>query len=93
MAERCARPCRQARPPDSCTLLLRRERTCETFARLARAAEKEPPRVRALLGAFGQELGTDPAPLKRLKSSLNPLSRFDFGELRDELRHASDWQA
>jgi hypothetical protein len=30
--------------------------------------------------------------LDRLKGSLNPLSRFDFGNLRS-LRHAKGWQA
>jgi len=63
-----------------------------TFRRLARAAAFEPPRVRALLGALGQEMGADPRSLKELKSSLNPLSKFDFGRLRP-LKHAAEWQA
>jgi hypothetical protein len=63
-----------------------------TFARLAKAAEKEPPRVRAMLGALGQELQADPKLLKRLRRSLNPSSRFDFGALRG-LQYARDWQA
>ena len=34
-----------------------------------------------------------PAPLlDRLRRSLNPLSRFDFGQLRN-LRYAKEWQA
>jgi hypothetical protein len=64
----------------------------ERFARLARAALDEPPRVRAMLGALGTELGADEAALRRLRKSLNPLSRFDFGLLRG-LPHARDWQA
>lgn len=63
-----------------------------TFARLAKAAEKEPPRVRAMLGALGQELRADPKLLARLRKSLNPASRFEFGPLRG-LQHARDWQA
>jgi hypothetical protein len=62
------------------------------FTRLAQAALQEPPRVRAMLGALGEELGAPPQDLKRLRASLNPLSRFDFGTLRD-LRFARDWQA
>lgn len=64
----------------------------ERFTRLARAAVAEPPRVRAMLGAFGQELGMPAAVLTRLRASLNPLSRFDFGQLRS-LEHAREWQA
>jgi hypothetical protein len=64
----------------------------DRFARLARAALDEPPRVRAMLGALGTEVGADPAALRRLRKSLNPLSRFDFGIFR-ELPHAREWQA
>jgi hypothetical protein len=69
--------------------LIRRE---GVFPRLAEAALAEPPRVRAMLGALGQELGEEPALLDRLRASLNRLSRFDFGLLRS-LRHAAEWQA
>jgi Family of unknown function (DUF6088) len=62
------------------------------FDRVAAAAGEEPPRVRAMLGAFGQEMRANPKALARLRRSLNPLSRFDFGELR-ELRYAKEWQA
>jgi len=64
----------------------------DSFARLATAALAEPPRVRAMLGALGEELQMPPRLLKRLRASLNPLSRFDFGPLR-VLRTASEWQA
>ena len=64
----------------------------DRFERLARAALSEPPRVRAILGALGQELGMPERPLKKLRASLNPLSRYDFGALRT-LRHAKEWQA
>ncbi len=62
------------------------------FMRLARAALHEPPRVRAMLGALGEELAAPPEELARLRESLNPLSRFDFGALRS-LRFAKHWQA
>lgn len=64
----------------------------DTFARLAKAAEKEPPRVRAMLGALGEELGADSELLEQLRNTLNPSSRFDFGVLAD-LEHAPKWQA
>lgn len=62
------------------------------FLRLVDAAMTEPPRVRAMLGALGQELDMSPRALDRLRKSLNPLSRFDFGRL-DALRYAREWQA
>jgi hypothetical protein len=64
----------------------------ETYMRLVTAALAEPPRVRAMLGALGQELGMPDRQLNRLRQSLNPLSRFDFGALRS-LRHAAEWQS
>ncbi|MEK6326777.1 MAG: DUF6088 family protein [Actinomycetota bacterium] len=64
----------------------------ETFAKLARAALHEPPRVRAMLGALGQELGADERTLSRLRGGINPLSRYDFGRL-GPLPYAREWQA
>ena len=64
----------------------------DRFRRLASAAMAEPPRVRAMLGALGQQLDMPAAVVDRLRRSLNPLSRFDFGALR-ALRYAADWQA
>jgi hypothetical protein len=60
--------------------------------RLLNAAASEPPRVRAILGALGQQLGTSPARLQPLRESLNPLSRFDFGAFA-ALPYARHWQA
>jgi|SRR5882762_214474 len=62
------------------------------FERLLKIADSEPPRVRAVLGAIGEEIRKKPVALRRLRDSLNPLSRFDFGALRG-LRHARAWQA
>jgi hypothetical protein len=64
----------------------------QRFRALARAAEAEPPRVRAMLGAIGEELGMPAGALERLRKGLNPLSRFDFGAL-SSLRYARQWQA
>lgn len=62
------------------------------FERLLKVAESEPPRVRAMLGAIGEQLGKNRATLKQLRDSLNPFSRFAFGALAG-LPHARDWQA
>jgi hypothetical protein len=64
----------------------------ERFARLARAAADEPPRVRAMLGALGELAGAEEQRVRNLRESLNPLSRFDFGAL-STLPNARDWQA
>jgi hypothetical protein len=64
----------------------------DRFERVAEAAMTEPPRVRAMLGALGQEAGVSGELLNGLRGSLNPLSRFDFGVL-STLRHAREWQA
>ncbi len=64
----------------------------KTFARLLEAAPSEPPRVRAILGAFGEKIGTDRKKLASLHQSLNPLSKFDFG-IFATLPNAKAWQA
>jgi hypothetical protein len=62
------------------------------FDRLMRIARFEPPRVRAMLGAIGQQLKRPPRELDRLRRSLNSLTRFDFGALSG-LPYARDWFA
>jgi hypothetical protein len=62
------------------------------FERLLRVAPSEPPRVRAMLGAIGQQLGQPEKRLLALRKGLNPLSRFDFGNLV-ALAFARQWQA
>jgi hypothetical protein len=69
--------------------LLAKDRHLE---RLLKVADSEPPRVRALLGVLAEELGRDPAARTRLRASLNPLSRFEFGPFAS-LTHAHEWQA
>lgn len=60
--------------------------------RLLKIADTEPPRVRAMLGALSEHLGRNGRTLHRLRASLNPLSRFDFGMLT-ALPNAVAWQA
>lgn len=62
------------------------------FTRLLAAAPSEPPRVRAMLGAIGQQLGKPRKMLARLRVSLNPFTQFDFGTLA-ALPYATEWQA
>jgi hypothetical protein len=62
------------------------------FERLLKVADTEPPRVRALLGAIGEQLGRGKKSLERLRASLNPFSKFDFGALAG-LPYARHWQA
>lgn len=64
----------------------------DLFEHLLHVAKSEPPRVRAILGAIGEEIGCAEQQLLRLRKSLNPLSRFDFGNL-SSLKHAKQWQA
>jgi len=66
--------------------------TEKRFERLIRVAATEPPRVRAMLGAIGQQLNKSPRALQKLRDSLNPLSRFEFGKL-SALMSAESWQA
>jgi hypothetical protein len=72
------------------TLKLLSDQGC--FERLLKVADSEPPRVRAILGATGEQLGKTSPALQRLRASLNPFSRFDFGLLAG-LRQARHWQA
>jgi hypothetical protein len=62
------------------------------FERLLKVADSEPPRVRAILGAIGEQLSKKPAVVQRLRASLNPFSKFDFGLLAG-LPCACHWQA
>ena len=62
------------------------------FERLLKVVESEPPRVRAILGAIGQEIGFRKTKLIFLQKSLHPLSRFDFGKL-SSLKFSQKWQS
>ena len=69
------------------------------FARLARFARAEPPRVRALLGALGTDLRAEGAArsvpasvLAALRAGLNPLTAFRLPGADGVLRHAAAWR-
>ena len=62
------------------------------FDRILKIIDSEPPRVRAMLGALGERLSASPKALLRLRATLNPFSRFDFG-LFAGLPNARSWQA
>ena len=64
----------------------------DRFERLFKVMDSEPPRVRAMLGAMGEQLGRNPAVLRRLRESLNPFSKFDFG-IFTSMKYAGEWQA
>jgi hypothetical protein len=66
--------------------------TNRRLERLLKVANSEPPRVRALLGALAEELGRESGARTRLHASLNPLSRFKFGQFAS-LKHARKWKA
>jgi len=79
-------------PEDMVERLLEYFREPGRFERLLEAAPSEPPRVRAMLGAIGEQIGQPENVLAELRESLNPLSRFDFGILA-ALSYARRWQA
>lgn len=62
------------------------------YGRLLAVAATEPPRVRALLGALGEQLGKPSRTLQTLHDSLNALSKFDFGVFA-MMPSALAWQA
>ena len=72
--------------------LLNHFRVPGLFDRLVAIAYAEPPRVRAMLGAIGQELKSSQDLLQQLKTELNPYSRFEFGKL-STLWYVQEWQA
>lgn len=77
---------------DTARRLLRLFSERNRFERLLKVVAKEPPRVRAMVGAIGAELGKNPEALEQLRASLNPFSRYDFGHL-SVLANARGWQA
>jgi len=79
-------------PEETVDRLLAYFRESGRFEQLLKIAPSEPPRVRAMLGAIGQQLGQPDSRLSALRKSLNALSRFDFGNLA-ALANARQWQA
>lgn len=72
--------------------LLTSQLTASRLRGLREAALAEPPRVRAILGALLAHAEMPESLWEPLKTSLNPLTRFDFG-LFSELPNAREWQA
>lgn len=64
----------------------------ERFDRISAAAMNEPPRVRAILGALGSASKAKGGTIEKLRNSLNPTSKFDFGKL-GALPSAKEWRA
>jgi hypothetical protein len=62
----------------------------EARSRILRAAIAEPPRVRAMVGALAEIAGACDGELRRLRRTLNPTTRFDFGPLAT-LPNARNW--
>lgn len=89
---RCRGKWSELSPVETKQRLLDYFREIDRWERLLAIAGAEPPRVRAMLGAIGQELKKFPQQLEQLRNSLNPVSRFDFGNLSN-LRYAKEWQA
>lgn len=79
-------------PAESVGKLLGYFRESGRFEHILQVAPSEPPRVRAMLGAIGQQLGQPESQLSALRKSLNPLSRFNFGNLA-VMAYARQWQA
>jgi hypothetical protein len=79
-------------PAETIEQLLNHFRVPGRFERLVAIAHAEPPRVRAMLGAIGQDLKYAKDLLEQLRTGLNPYSRFEFGKL-SALWYAQEWQA
>ncbi len=79
-------------PSAAVDLMCAQLRDDRVFANLLRVSSSEPPRVRALLGALGEAARGDSVELARLRASLHPLSRFDFGVF-GTVSTAAAWQA
>jgi len=61
-----------------------------SLVRLSKYVLHEPPRVRALIGAIGQDLGADEKVLLNIKKKINMLSTFKI-DVQDSLKYAKDW--
>jgi predicted transcriptional regulator len=61
-----------------------------SLLRVSEFVMHEPPRVRALVGAIGQELKLGKRHLNRLKRSLNPFTIYKIG-INNELKYKKEW--
>jgi hypothetical protein len=72
--------------------LLTSQLTTSRLRGLREATLAQPPRVRAILGTLLAYADLPENLWEPLKTSLNPLTRFDF-RLFPELPNATEWQA
>ena len=79
-----------ASPEDVITTVKKRLKGANV-SELIRAALKEPPRVRALLGALLQDIIGKRADVIALKKSLNPLTIYKLG-VSEYLKSADEWK-
>jgi len=62
-----------------------------SLKRLLKASLKEPPRVRALLGAIANELGFKNSVLNKVKNTLNPFTIYNVGA-KNSLKYGKKWK-
>ena len=79
-------------PDDTVAKLLDHFREPGRYERLLKVAGTEPARVRAMLGAIGEQLGQPESNLVILAKTLSPHTRFDYGILF-ALAYSRDWLA
>jgi hypothetical protein len=77
---------------DTVAKLLEHFREPGRYERMLKVASTEPARVRAMLGAIGEQIGQPESNLVILARSLSPRTRFDYGILF-ALAYARDWLA
>jgi hypothetical protein len=68
-------------PEETVEKLLYHFREPGRYERLFAVMKTEPPRVRAMLGAIGEQLGQPDSALFKLGETLRSVSRYDFGIL------------
>lgn len=79
-------------PAETTSRLLKLLSKEHRLKKLLAVAKTEPPRVRALLGALAEVLEAPPPTLEKLRATLNPSSRFNFGRFAG-LPTARKWLA
>ncbi len=78
-------------PADALIKIMKQFKTgAHPLKKLLRFAQGEPPRVRALMGAMAEQVGYRGPEIKKLRSSLNPLTKFHIG-VASVLSNAAIW--
>jgi hypothetical protein len=77
-------------PEETVEKLLEHFREPGRYERILKVVKTEPPRVRAMIGAIGEQLAQPHEVLYKLGDTLKPFSRFDFGILA-ALPYARGW--